>query len=77
MISPVAQQCTAICFSCTIDNLREKYIRLYEALETELNLLLRSIAILSKRLLTPTVVSTNNTCENFTESYCHDQEQES
>ena len=31
-----------------IGNLREKYIRLYEALETELRLLLRSIAILSK-----------------------------
>ena len=35
-------------FQLYIDNLREKYIRLYEALETELNLLLRSIAILSK-----------------------------
>ena len=34
-------------FQLYIDNLREKYIRLYEALETELNLLLRSIAILS------------------------------
>ena len=32
-------------------NLREKYIRLYEALETELRLLLRSIAILSKGYL--------------------------
>ena len=35
------------------DNLREKYIRLYEALETELRLLLRSIAILSKGYLPP------------------------
>ena len=34
-----------------IANLREKYIRLYEALETELRLLLRSIAILSKGYL--------------------------
>ena len=38
-------------FQLYIDNLREKYIRLYEALETELNLLLRSIAILSKGYL--------------------------
>ena len=36
-----------------IANLREKYIRLYEALETELRLLLRSIAILSKGYLPP------------------------
>ena len=36
-----------------IGNLREKYIRLYEALETELRLLLRSIAILSKGYLPP------------------------
>ena len=40
-------------FQLYIDNLREKYIRLYEALETELNLLLRSIAILSKGYLPP------------------------
>ena len=36
-----------------IANLREKYNRLYEALETELRLLLRSIAILSKGHLPP------------------------
>ena len=36
-----------------IDNLKEKYIRLYEALVTELRLLLRSIAILSKGYLSP------------------------
>ena len=36
-----------------IGNLREKYIRLYEALHTELRLLLRSIAILSKGYLPP------------------------
>ena len=36
-----------------IGNLREKYIRLYEALETELRLLLRSIAILNKGYLLP------------------------
>ena len=36
-----------------IANLREKYIRLYEALETDLRLLLRSIAILSKGYLPP------------------------
>ena len=36
-----------------IANLREKYIRLYEALETELRLPLRSIAILSKGYLPP------------------------
>ena len=36
-----------------IDNLKEKYIRLYEALVTELRLLLRSIAILSKGYLPP------------------------
>ena len=36
-----------------IGNLKEKYIRLYEALETELRLLLRSIAILSKGYLPP------------------------
>ena len=36
-----------------ISNLREKYIRLYEALETELRLLLRSIVILSKGYLPP------------------------
>ena len=36
-----------------IGNLREKYIRLYEALETELRHLLRSIAILSKGYLPP------------------------
>ena len=36
-----------------IANLKEKYIRLYEALETELRLLLRSIAILSKGYLPP------------------------
>ena len=40
-------------FQLYIDNLREKYIRLYEALSTELNLLLRSIAILSKGYLPP------------------------
>ena len=40
-------------FQLYIDNLREKFIRLYEALETELNLLLRSIAILSKGYLPP------------------------
>ena len=40
-------------FQLYIDNLREKYIRLYEALETELNLLLRNIAILSKGYLPP------------------------
>ena len=34
-------------------SLREKYIRLYEALDTELKLLLRSIAILSKGYLPP------------------------
>ena len=42
-------------FQLYIDNLREKYIRLYEALETELNLLLRSIAILSKGYLPPQI----------------------
>ena len=36
-----------------IQSLREKYIRLYEALVTELKLLLRSIAILSKGYLPP------------------------
>ena len=36
-----------------IANLREKYLRLYEALEIELRLLLRSIAILSKGYLPP------------------------
>ena len=36
-----------------IGNLGEKYIRLYEALETELRLLLRSIVILSKGYLPP------------------------
>ena len=36
-----------------IANLREKYIRLYEVLETELRLLLRSIAILSEGYLPP------------------------
>ena len=40
-------------FQLYIYNLREKYIRLYEALETELNLLLRSITILSKGYLPP------------------------
>ena len=40
-------------FQLYIDNLREKYIRLIEALETELNLLLMSIAILSKGYLPP------------------------
>ena len=40
-------------FQLYIDNLREKYVRLYEALDTELNLLLRSIAILSKGYLPP------------------------
>ena len=40
-------------FQPSIDNLREKYISLYEALETELNLVLRSIAILSKGYLPP------------------------
>ena len=36
-----------------IQSLREKYIRLYEALVTEVKLLLRSIAILSKGYLPP------------------------
>ena len=60
-------------FQLYIDNLREKYIRLYEALETELKLLLRSIAILSKGLLAPTIISSNNIGEDFTESNCHDK----
>ena len=60
-------------FQLYIDNLREKYIKLYEALETELKLLLRSIAILSKGLLAPTIISSNNIGEDFTESNCHDK----
>ena len=36
-----------------IQSLREKYIRLYEVLVTEVKLLLRSIAILSKGYLPP------------------------
>ena len=57
-----------------IANLREKYIRLYEALETELRLLLRSIAILSKSYLPPTIVPTKDTCGDLPESNCHDKD---
>ena len=46
-----------------IANLREKYTRLYEALETELRLLLRSIAILSKGYLSPQLLSPRTLAE--------------
>ena len=59
-----------------IDNLKEKYIRLYEALVTELRLLLRSIAILSKGYLPPQYVPSYNTSENFRKSHCHDERKE-
>ena len=59
-------------FQLYIDNLREKYVRLYEALETELNLLLRSIAILSKGCLPPQLFPPTTLVKNFTKSNCHD-----
>ena len=53
-------------------SLREKYIRLYEALDTELKLLLRSIAILSKGLFATSVVPPFYFGGHITEITCHD-----
>ena len=56
------------------DNIREKHIRLYEALETELRLLLRSIAILSKGYLPPQLFPSRTLVEISQKAIAHDQE---
>ena len=48
-----------------LENIKEKHIRLYEALVTELRLLLRSIAILSKGYLPPHLFLSNNPSDKF------------